>query len=52
LPLEERVKGVSAEELVQALPAETLEALARLLEANGHSGEPGAPADSGRDPGS
>jgi hypothetical protein len=44
VPLEERVKGVSAEELVRALPPETLQALARLLKANGHSAEPGAAA--------
>ena len=31
LPAEERLKGLSAEELARALPAETLQALARLL---------------------
>src|SRR5262249_7239524 len=39
LPAEERVKGLTAEELARALPPETLRALARLLKANGHSSE-------------
>jgi hypothetical protein len=47
LPAEERLKGLSAEELARALPPETLQALARLLKANGHSpeGGVGGPAD-------
>src|SRR2546430_17641718 len=40
LPPEERVKGLSAEELVRALPPEILEELARKLKANGPSAKP------------
>jgi hypothetical protein len=50
LPAEERLKGLSAEEVARALSPETLQELARLLRANGHSAEPGAAADGGRDP--
>jgi hypothetical protein len=46
---EERLKGLSAEEVARALPPETLEALARLLRANGHSAEQSASADSPRE---
>jgi hypothetical protein len=49
LPPEERLKGLSAEELARALPPEMRQALARLLKANGHSSEPDAPADSPRE---
>jgi hypothetical protein len=49
LPAEERLKGLSAEEVARALPPETLQALARLLRPNGHSAEPGAAADSPRE---
>src|SRR5262249_2998555 len=49
LPAEERLKGLSAEEVVRALPPETLEALARLLKANGHSAESGAASDRPRE---
>jgi len=37
--------GMSAEEIVRALPPEKVEALARLLKANGHSAEADAAAD-------
>lgn len=37
LTLDERLKGLSAQDVARALPPETLEALARLLKANGHS---------------
>lgn len=40
LPVEERLKGLSAEEVIRGLPPETLEALARLLKANGPSSKP------------
>jgi hypothetical protein len=40
LPVEERLKGLSAEEVVKALPPETLEALARQLKANGPPSSP------------
>src|SRR5262249_26317528 len=40
LPPEERLKGLSAEEIIRALPPETLEALARQLKANGPSTKP------------
>ncbi len=40
LPAEERLKGLSAEEVIRALPPETLEALARQLKANGSSSKP------------
>ncbi len=40
LPAEERLKGLSAEEIVRALPPETREALARQLRANGPSPKP------------
>lgn len=49
LPAEERLKGLSAEEVARALAPETLQALARLLKANGHSAESGASADRPRD---
>ena len=49
LPPEERLKGLSAEEVVRALPPDTLQALARLLKANGHSAESGAAADQPRE---
>jgi len=52
LPAEERLKGLSAEEVARALPPETLQELARLLKKNGPSVEPGPAADGGRDPGS
>jgi hypothetical protein len=37
LSVAERLKGLSAEEVVRALPPETLEALAQQLKANGRS---------------
>ena len=40
LPTEARLKGLSADEVVRALPPETLEALARQLQANGSSPKP------------
>jgi hypothetical protein len=40
LPPEERLKGLSAEEVIRALPPETLKALARQLKANGPSAGP------------
>ncbi len=40
LPAEERLKGLSAEEIVRALPPETREALARQLGTNGASAKP------------
>lgn len=40
MTVEERLKGLSAEEIVHGLPPETLEALARLLKANGQSPKP------------
>ena len=49
LAAEERLQGLSAEEVARALPPETLQALARLLRANGHSAEPDAAADSPRE---
>ncbi|HKB41226.1 MAG TPA: hypothetical protein VKD72_32670 [Gemmataceae bacterium] len=48
-PVEERLKGLSAEEVVRALPPETLQVLARLLKADGHSAESGAAADQPRE---
>jgi hypothetical protein len=46
----ELLKGMSAQELVRALSPETLEALARLLKANGHTTEPDAkPTDRPRE---
>jgi hypothetical protein len=38
--VEERLKGLSAEEVVRALPPETLEALLRQLKANGPPSNP------------
>jgi len=52
LPAEERLKGLSAQEVARALPPETLQEVARLLKKNGRSAEPGAAADDGRDPAS
>jgi hypothetical protein len=49
LPPEERLKGLSAEEVARGLPPETLQALSRLLKANGHTAEPDAATDGGRD---
>jgi hypothetical protein len=40
VPVEERLAGLTAEEVIRALPPETLEALARQLKANGPSSEP------------
>jgi hypothetical protein len=40
LPAGERLKGLSAEEIVKALPPETLEALARQLKVNGTPSKP------------
>lgn len=40
LPVEERLKGLSAEEVIRGLPPETLEALARQLKANDSSSKP------------
>lgn len=40
LPVEERLKGLSAEEIIRALPPETREALARQLKINGASPKP------------
>ena len=40
LPAEERLKGLSADEVIRALSPETLEALARQLKANGPSAKP------------
>ena len=37
LPPEERLKGLSADEVARALPPETLEELARRFKANGSS---------------
>lgn len=37
---EERLKGMSAEEVIRALPPETLEELKKKLKANGHSPKP------------
>jgi hypothetical protein len=48
-PVKERLKGLSAGDVVRALPPETLEELARLLKPNGHSDEPGAAAERPRD---
>jgi hypothetical protein len=46
----ELLKGMSAQELVRALSPETLEALARLLKANGRPAEPDAkPTDRPRE---
>jgi hypothetical protein len=39
MPAEERLKGVSADELARALPRETLEAALRQLKTNGSSGK-------------
>jgi hypothetical protein len=49
LSLEQRLKGVSAEDLARTLPPDTLQELARLLKANGHSGDPDAAPDSQRE---
>jgi hypothetical protein len=49
LPVEERLKGLSAQEVARGLPAETLQALARLLKANGQSAEPDAADDRPRE---
>ena len=38
--VEERLAGLTAEELARALPPETLKALARQLKVNGQSPEP------------
>src|SRR5260370_9089644 len=40
LPVAERLKGLSAEEIIRGLPPETLEALPRQLKANGHPSKP------------
>ena len=40
MTIEERLKGLSAEEMVRALPSETLEALTRQLKANDSSSKP------------
>jgi hypothetical protein len=40
LPVEERLKGLSADEMIQALSPEMLEALTRRLESNGSSPKP------------
>jgi hypothetical protein len=40
IPAEERLKGLSAEEVLRALPPETLEELVRQLKVNGHSSKP------------
>ena len=40
LPVEERVEGLSAEELIRALPPKTLEAMAQQLKGNGSSSKP------------
>ena len=40
LPPEERLKGLSAEEVARALPPDVLEALARQLKSNGSSSKP------------
>lgn len=40
LPVKERLKGLSAEEVIRGLPPETLEELARQLKANGQSSKP------------
>jgi hypothetical protein len=40
LSVRERLKGLSAEELIRALPPETLEALARELNAIGSPSKP------------
>jgi len=37
LPPEERLKGLSADEVIKALPPDVLEALTRRLQANGSS---------------
>lgn len=50
-PAEERLRGLSAEEIVRALPPETRQALARLLKKNGQPAEPDAAADGGRETG-
>ncbi len=49
LPVEERLKGLSAEELARALSPETRQALARLLKTNAHSAEADASADRPRE---
>jgi hypothetical protein len=38
--LDELLKGLTADDLIRALPRETLEELARKLKANGHSSKP------------
>jgi hypothetical protein len=40
LPAEKRLAGLTAEEVIRALPPETLEELKRQLKANGHPPEP------------
>ena len=40
LPVEKRLEGLSAEEIIRALPPETLEELARRLNANSSPSEP------------
>jgi hypothetical protein len=40
LTTEERLKGLSADELIRALPPETLEALTRQLKGNNSSPKP------------
>jgi hypothetical protein len=42
---EERLKGLTAQEVARALPPETLEALVRLVKGNGHAAEPDATSD-------
>jgi hypothetical protein len=49
LPPEERLKGLSAEEVVRALPPEMRQAVARLLKTNGQSAEPGTTPDRPRE---
>lgn len=46
-PVKERLQGVSAEEIVQALSPETLQELLRLVKKTGPSAEPGPAADGG-----
>ena len=48
LPPEQRLKGLTAQEVARALPPDTLQALARLLKANGHA-EQDAAADRPRE---
>jgi hypothetical protein len=40
LPAEKRLAGLTAEEVIRALPSETLEELKRQLKANGSSSGP------------